>query len=173
MAHPQVGIIMGSDSDWPTMKAAALLLRDFGVECDVQVRSAHRTPEAVQDYASTAAKRGIRVILAAAGGAAHLAGVIASFTSLPVIGIPMKTQALGGLDSLFSVVQMPAGVPVATVGIGEAGAVNAAVLAAQILALERPELRPKLDAFKKRLEEEGLQKAERVKDALLARKGNS
>lgn len=173
MGEPVVGIVMGSDSDWPTMKQAALLLKEFGIECDVQVRSAHRTPDKVQEYASGAAARGLRVIIAAAGGAAHLAGVVASFTSLPVIGVPMKTPTLGGLDSLLSVVQMPAGVPVATVGIGDSGAVNAAILATQILSLERPELRQKLDAYKKRLDEEGSKKASRVKDSLLQPKGKN
>jgi 5-(carboxyamino)imidazole ribonucleotide mutase len=168
MAQPQVIILMGSDSDWPVMKPAAELLRDFGVQCEVLVQSAHRTPQKVQETASQAASRGVRVIIAAAGGAAHLAGVVASFTCLPVIGVPMKTSALGGLDSLYSMVQMPSGVPVATVGIGEAGAVNAAVLATQILALGDSGLRGKLDAYKQRLVEEGEAKAKRVKDALAA-----
>jgi len=164
-------ILMGSDSDWPTMKPAALLLRDFGVEAEVLVQSAHRTPKKVQETAEQAAVRGVKVIIAAAGGAAHLAGVVASFTNLPVIGVPMETSALGGLDSLYSMVQMPSGVPVATVGIGEAGAVNAAVLAAQILALGDPRIQKELDAYNVRLAEEGEEKAARVKEALAAAGG--
>ena len=171
MAQPPVIILMGSDSDWPTMKPAALLLRDFGVETEVLVQSAHRTPKKVQGTAGQAADRGVKVIIAAAGGAAHLAGVVASFTNLPVIGVPMKTSALGGLDSLYSMVQMPSGVPVATVGIGEAGAVNAAVLAAQILALGDSRLQGELDAYNLRLAEEGEEKADRVKEALAAAGG--
>jgi len=169
MAQPQVIILMGSDSDWPTMRPAAELLREFGVECEVLVQSAHRTPKKVQETASQAATRGVKVIIAAAGGAAHLAGVIASFTHVPVIGVPMKTSALGGLDSLYSMVQMPSGVPVATVGIGDAGAINAAVLATQIVALGEPALIEELDAYNRRLAEEGEAKAERVKEALAAK----
>ena len=172
MAQPPVIILMGSDSDWPTMKPAALLLRDFGVETEVLVQSAHRTPKKVQETAGQAADRGVKVIIAAAGGAAHLAGVVASFTNLPVIGVPMKTSALGGLDSLYSMVQMPSGVPVATVGIGEAGAVNAAVLAAQILALGDSRIEEELSAYNVRLAEEGEDKADRVKEALAAAGGD-
>ena len=172
MAQPPVIILMGSDSDWPTMKPAALLLRDFGVETEVLVQSAHRTPKKVQGTAGQAADRGVKVIIAAAGGAAHLAGVVASFTNLPVIGVPMKTSALGGLDSLYSMVQMPSGVPVATVGIGEAGAVNAAVLAAQILALGDSRIEEELSAYNVRLAEEGEDKADRVKEALAAAGGD-
>ena len=172
MAQPPVIILMGSDSDWPTMKPAALLLRDFGVETEVLVQSAHRTPKKVQGTAGQAADRGVKVIIAAAGGAAHLAGVVASFTNLPVIGVPMKTSALGGLDSLYSMVQMPSGVPVATVGIGEAGAVNAAVLAAQILALGDSRIEEELNAYNVRLAEEGEDKADRVKEALAAAGGD-
>ncbi len=150
---PQVGILMGSDSDWPKIEGAAAALDDFGIAYEVQVASAHRTPELVRAYASEAASRGIQVILAAAGGAAHLAGVIAAHTTLPVIGIPVATELAGGLDSLLSKVQMPGDVPVATVGVGSGGARNAGLLAVQILALGEPALRDKLAAFKRRLVE--------------------
>ena len=125
MSHPLVGIIMGSDSDWPKIKGAAAALTEFGVPHEIRVMSAHRTPDIVQEYASTATKRGLRVILAAAGGAAHLAGVVAAHTILPVIAIPVQTDLAGGLDSLLSMVQMPGDVPVATVGVGSGGARNA------------------------------------------------
>ncbi|MDA0837709.1 MAG: 5-(carboxyamino)imidazole ribonucleotide mutase [Planctomycetota bacterium] len=165
----KVLIIMGSDSDWPTMKRAALQLKEFGIECEPLVQSAHRTPKKVQETAQTAAAKGFNVIIAAAGGAAHLAGVVASFTHIPVIGVPMETSALGGLDSLYSMVQMPRGVPVATVGIGEAGAANAALLAAQIIALQDSSIYTKLDAYKARLADEYKVKASRVKEKLAAR----
>ncbi|MDP7253145.1 MAG: 5-(carboxyamino)imidazole ribonucleotide mutase [Planctomycetota bacterium] len=165
----RVLIIMGSDSDWPTMKPAALQLKEFGIECEPLVQSAHRTPNKVQQTAQTAAEQGFRVIIAAAGGAAHLAGVVASFTHIPVIGVPMKTSALGGLDSLYSMVQMPKGVPVATVGIGEAGAVNAAILAAQIIALQDSSMNEKLDAYNDRLAEDYKGKASKVKEEVAAR----
>ena len=148
---PEVGIIMGSDSDWPIVKQAAGTLNDFGVSSESRVISAHRTPEAAMEYATTAAKRGIKVIIAAAGGAAHLGGVLAAHTTLPVIGIPIKGGALNGMDALLATLQMPAGIPVATVTLGSAGPVNAAVLAVQILALSRPALKKKLAAHKKAL----------------------
>ena len=132
---PLVGIVMGSDSDWPKIKAAADVLDEFGVPYEVRVMSAHRTPEVVRQYAAMAAARGIEVIIAAAGGAAHLAGVVASHTVLPVIGIPVPTELQGGLDSLLSTVQMPGDVPVATVGVGGGGPRNAGLLAVEILAL--------------------------------------
>lgn len=166
MEAPLVGILMGSDSDWPVVRAAAELLREWDIPCEVKVLSAHRTPQKVRDYAVSAAGRGLKVVIAAAGGAAHLAGVVASFTLLPVIGVPIKTSALGGMDSLLSIVQMPAGVPVATVGIGEAGAVNAAVLAARILATERPAIEAQLQEHKRRMDEEAQKKAERIKTAI-------
>ena len=166
MGEPVVAIVMGSDSDWPTMKLAAELLKDFNIECEVKVMSAHRTPKKVQTYASAAADAGLKVIIAAAGGAAHLAGVISSFTHLPVIGVPMNTSALGGMDSLLSTVQMPAGVPVATVGVGEAGAVNAAVLAAQVLALDTPKVVDQLEQYRQKLQKEADQKAESVKSSI-------
>ena len=149
---PTVGIIMGSDSDWPTMKAAADACAEFGVPHEVQVISAHRTPRDLERYASGAQQRGLRVIIAGAGGAAHLPGVTAAFTPLPVIGVPMESKALKGLDSLLSIVQMPSGIPVATVAIG--GARNAGLLAVQMLAVSDANLQKEFLAFKARLAEE-------------------
>ena len=149
---PMVGIIMGSDSDWPTMKAAADACAEFGVPHEVQVISAHRTPRDLERYASSAQKRGLCVIIAGAGGAAHLPGVTAAFTTLPVIGVPMESKALKGLDSLLSIVQMPSGIPVATVAIG--GARNAGLLAVQILAVGNAALQKKFLGFKARLAQE-------------------
>jgi 5-(carboxyamino)imidazole ribonucleotide mutase len=149
---PVVGIIMGSDSDWPTMKAAADACAEFGIAHEVQVISAHRTPRDLERYASSAHARGLRVIIAGAGGAAHLPGVAAAFTPLPVIGVPIESKALKGLDSLLSIVQMPSGIPVATVAIG--GARNAGLLAVQILAVGNAALQKKFLAFKERLAEE-------------------
>ena len=151
-AKPAVGIIMGSDSDWPTMKAAAEACAEFGVPHEVQVISAHRTPRDLERYASSAQRRGLRVIIAGAGGAAHLPGVTAAFTPLPVIGVPMESKALKGMDSLLSIVQMPSGIPVATVAIG--GARNAGLLAVQILGVGNAGLQKKFLAFKARLAEE-------------------
>lgn len=148
---PLVGIVMGSDSDWPKIKSAAAALDEFQVPHETRVMSAHRTPEIVRQYAGTAAERGLKVIIAAAGGAAHLAGVIASHTTLPVIGVPVPTELQGGLDSLLSTVQMPGDVPVATVGLGSGGARNAGLLAVEILALADQALREKLIAFKQKL----------------------
>ena len=147
---PRVGIIMGSKSDWATMKAASDQLTELGVAHECKVVSAHRTPDLLFDYAETAADRGIRVIIAGAGGAAHLPGMTAAKTSLPVLGVPVQSKALSGLDSLLSIVQMPRGIPVGTLAIGEAGAVNAALLAAAILATTDAELRARLDAFRAR-----------------------
>ena len=144
----QVAVIMGSQSDWPVVKNAVETLQDFGVGCDVRVMSAHRTPDEAADFASKAAGRGVKVIIASAGMAAHLAGVIAAHTTLPVIGVPMKGGAMDGLDALLATVQMPAGVPVATVALGRAGAVNAALLAVQILALSNVGLRRKFQQHK-------------------------
>ena len=149
---PVVGILMGSDSDWPTMKAAADACAEFGVRHEVQVISAHRTPRDLERYATTAQQRGLRVIIAGAGGAAHLPGVTAAFTTLPVIGVPIESKALKGLDSLLSIVQMPSGIPVATVAIG--GARNAGLLAVQILATGNGVLQKKLLQFKARLAKE-------------------
>ena len=151
-AKPIVGILMGSDSDWPTMKAAADVLEQFGVPSEAQVISAHRTPKDLEQYASTARERGLRVIIAGAGGAAHLPGVTAAFTTLPVIGVPIQGKALDGMDSLLSIVQMPPGVPVATVGINAAK--NAGLLAVQMLAISDAALQKDLDAFKIKLAEE-------------------
>jgi 5-(carboxyamino)imidazole ribonucleotide mutase len=148
---PLVGILIGSQSDWPKIRAAAAALEEFGIAYEVRVASAHRTPDLVREYAVAAAERGLRVILAAAGGAAHLAGAAAAHTILPVIGIPIPTELAGGLDSLLSTLQMPGDVPVATVAVGGGGPRNAGLLAAQILALADPSLRQKLLAFKRSL----------------------
>lgn len=144
---------MGSDSDWEKINAVVKALEEFNVGYEVHVMSAHRTPDKVLEYAATAKKRGLGVVVAAAGGAAHLAGVVASHTTLPVIGIPVKTDLAGGLDSLLSTVQMPGDVPVATVGTGSGGARNAGILAVQMLALADPQLADALEAFKKKLVE--------------------
>jgi 5-(carboxyamino)imidazole ribonucleotide mutase len=167
---PSVGILMGSDSDWPKIKAAAAALDEFGVPYEVHVMSAHRTPEIVRQYAAMAAARGLKVIVAAAGGAAHLAGVVASHTTLPVIGIPVATEFSGGLDSLLSVVQMPGDVPVATVAVGGGGPRNAGLLAVQILALSNAALQEKLAAFKRALTEKVVAKDETFQQALRGEK---
>ena len=146
---PLVAVIMGSKSDWETIKHASETLARFGVPHESRVLSAHRTPQAATEFASGASARGLKVIIAAAGGAAHLAGVLAAHTLLPVLGVPMESQMLRGMDSLLSTVQMPAGIPVGTLAIGKAGAINAALLAIAILALQRPDLEEKLDAFRK------------------------
>ena len=143
-----VSVIMGSKSDWPTMEHASVLLSEFGVEHETKIVSAHRTPDLLFDFAKSAEERGIEVIIAGAGGAAHLPGMCASQTVVPVLGVPIESRALKGIDSLLSIAQMPAGVPVGTLAIGEAGAKNAALLAISILANSRPELRKKLRAFR-------------------------
>ncbi len=148
MQTPVVGIVMGSQSDWPTLKGAAGVLEDLGVAHEVRIVSAHRTPDRLWEYGRGAAGRGLKVILAGAGGAAHLPGMLASKTRLPVIGVPVQTAALGGLDSLYSIVQMPRGFPVATMAIGAAGAVNAGLMAAQILALGDNALAARLEAWR-------------------------
>ena len=148
MTHPLVGIIMGSQSDWPTMLEAADMLDQLGVVYEKRIVSAHRTPDRLWDYGKTAATRGLQVIIAGAGGAAHLPGMMASKTRVPVIGVPVQTKALGGVDSLYSIVQMPRGFPVATMAIGAAGAANAGLLAAGILALHDPALAARLDAWR-------------------------
>ena len=148
--RPVIGVIMGSASDWETMQHADATLREFAVPYECRVVSAHRTPERMRDYARQAAGRGIEVIVAAAGGAAHLPGMVAAYTTLPVLGVPVQSHALHGVDSLLSIVQMPAGVPVGTLAIGRAGAVNAALLAVSIAALRRPALRAELDAYRAR-----------------------
>ncbi len=146
--QPLVGLIMGSQSDWDTMQHAAQTLTTLGVPHDIRIVSAHRTPDLLFDYAATAEARGLRVIIAGAGGAAHLPGMTAAKTHLPVLGVPVESKALKGMDSLLSIVQMPAGVPVGTLAIGRAGAVNAALLAAAILAPHFPEIRQKLLDFR-------------------------
>ncbi|HEU4799646.1 MAG TPA: 5-(carboxyamino)imidazole ribonucleotide mutase [Gemmatimonadales bacterium] len=148
MNTPLVGVVMGSDSDWDVMRHAAERLAEFGVPHERKVVSAHRTPDLLYQYASSAAGRGLRCIIAGAGGAAHLPGMIASKTTLPVLGVPVPSRHLQGLDSLLSIVQMPAGVPVATFAIGQAGAANAALFAVSLLALEDAALRDKLDQFR-------------------------
>jgi 5-(carboxyamino)imidazole ribonucleotide mutase len=156
--HPLVGIIMGSDSDWPVLRAAAVALKQFDIAYEARVLSAHRTPAAAQEFASSAAGRGVKVLIAAAGGAAHLAGVIAAHSELPVLGVPMPSKHLQGLDSLLSTVQMPAGIPVATFAIGEAGATNAALFAVSLLALSDPTLAKKLSEFRVKQTEKVLAK---------------
>jgi len=147
---PQVGIIMGSASDWETMSHAAETLKDLKVTFETEIVSAHRTPEKLFDYAKKASGRGIQVIIGGAGGAAHLPGMVASLTSLPVLGVPVQSRALNGLDSLLSIVQMPAGVPVPTLAIGKSGAINAALSATSILALQDLSLRRRLNEFRKK-----------------------
>jgi 5-(carboxyamino)imidazole ribonucleotide mutase len=147
-AQPLVGVIMGSKSDWDTMSHAAAILAQFGIAHESRVVSAHRTPQWMAEYASSAAGRGLEVIVAGAGGAAHLPGMVAAHTVLPVIGVPVQSAALNGLDSLLSIVQMPRGVPVATVAIGASGAINAGLLAVAILGTSRPELREKLQQYR-------------------------
>jgi len=156
MSNPVVGILMGSDSDWEVMQQAAKQLESFGVAYEALVLSAHRTPDAALEYATTAATRGLRCIIAGAGGAAHLAGVLAAKTILPVLGVPMPSRHLQGLDSLLSIVQMPRGVPVATFAIGEAGAANAGLFAVAILAVNDQDLAAKLGQFRKAQEEKVL-----------------
>jgi len=145
---PSIGIVMGSKSDWPTMAKAAELLEEFGISCEAKVLSAHRMPDAMSDYAKEARKRGLIAIIAGAGGAAHLPGMIAAQTIVPVLGVPIKSKVLGGIDSLLSIVQMPAGIPVATFAIGEAGAKNAGLFAVALLAQNDDTLAEKLVAFR-------------------------
>ncbi|MFH1801083.1 MAG: 5-(carboxyamino)imidazole ribonucleotide mutase [Candidatus Omnitrophota bacterium] len=159
-----VGIVMGSDSDLETMQETTKILEWFGIAYDLDVISAHRTPQIAHEYASTAEKRGLEVIIAAAGGAAHLAGVIAAWTPLPVIGVPIQTQISGGLDSLLSMVQMPGGVPVATVATGKAGAKNAGILAAQILGVKDPQMREKIKEYKEQMAQEVAAKNKKLKE---------
>ncbi|MEZ5162840.1 MAG: 5-(carboxyamino)imidazole ribonucleotide mutase [Fimbriimonadaceae bacterium] len=151
MANPKVGIIMGSESDLPTMQEAAEALKQFGVPYEIKVVSAHRTPNAMLEYAESARSRGLNVIIAGAGGAAHLPGMVASMTTLPVIGVPIKTSTLSGVDSLHSIVQMPSGIPVATVAIG--GGFNAGLLAVRILGMDDPDLANRLEKYRAGLED--------------------
>ena len=145
---PVVGVVMGSDSDWPTMQAAAVILKDFGVPFEARVVSAHRTPDLLFDYAETAGGRGLKAIIAGAGGAAHLPGMLAAKTTVPVLGVPVQSRALSGKDSLLSIVQMPKGIPVATFAIGEAGAANAALFAVAMLAGGDADLAARLEKFR-------------------------
>src|SRR5882672_4908641 len=156
-AHPVIGIVMGSTSDWETMKAAAKMLEEFGVPYEAKAMSAHRTPHAVAEWAASAQKNSMKVIIAAAGGAAHLAGVVAAHTTLPVLGVPMPSKHLQGLDSLLSTVQMPKGIPVATFAIGDAGAANAALFAVALLSLADEKLAKKLADFRRKQTEAVLQ----------------
>jgi 5-(carboxyamino)imidazole ribonucleotide mutase len=165
-----VGIVMGSDTDYPVMSEAGKTLEKFGIPYEIEVVSAHRTPARAHEYATTAASRGLKVMIAAAGGAAHLAGVMAANTTLPVIGVPMATNTLGGLDALLATVQMPAGIPVASMAIDKAGAVNAAIFAAQILAVSDSEMARKLVAHKEELVRSVAQKNARLKEQLAQKK---
>ena len=144
----EVGVIMGSQSDWPVMKLAAGILDELGVAHEARIVSAHRTPDRLTEYAKSAKERGLNVIIAGAGGAAHLPGMVASMTTLPVLGVPVKSKALSGMDSLLSIVQMPKGVPVGTLAIGEAGAINAGIMAASIVALQNSDVAAKLEAYR-------------------------
>jgi len=166
MSNPLVSIVMGSDSDLDIMREAAKALEGFGIAYEIDVTSAHRSPDRTAEYARKAADRGIRVIIAGAGGAAHLAGVIAAHTTLPVIGVPIPSTSLNGMDSLLATVQMPAGIPVATVAIGKPGATNAGILAAQILGLASAALAKKLDAHKQQLANSVDEKSKKLKITL-------
>jgi len=161
---PVVGIIMGSDSDLPVMQEAFEVLTNFGIPAEITVASAHRSPQKVSEYARSAKRRGLKVLIAGAGGAAHLAGVLAAETSLPVIGVPIESSPLTGWDALLSTVQMPAGVPVATMAVGKAGAKNAAILAAQILAVADRKLQERLEQYKEELAEKVAEKAASLRD---------
>ncbi|MFP8488980.1 5-(carboxyamino)imidazole ribonucleotide mutase [Gracilimonas sp. Q87] len=161
MSEPKVGVVMGSDSDWPTMKEAAEILDQFEIPYEKQVVSAHRTPDLMAKYGREARERDLKVIIAGAGGAAHLPGMLASHTTLPVIGVPIKTSALGGVDSLYSIVQMPNGIPVATVAIGKAK--NAGLLAVRILGITDKSLSKKLADYHRKMAEESLKKTENLK----------
>src|SRR5215467_4066988 len=166
MSKPVVSIVMGSDSDLDIMREAAKSLEEFGIAYELDVTSAHRSPERTAQFAQNAADRGIRVIIAGAGGAAHLAGVIAAHTNIPVIGVPIPSTSLNGLDSLLATVQMPAGIPVATVAIGKAGATNAGILAAQILAVADSSLAQKLVAHKEKLAAGVEEKSRKLKESV-------
>jgi|SRR5689334_22705450 5-(carboxyamino)imidazole ribonucleotide mutase len=156
-AKPLVGVVMGSKSDWETMQRTSEMLDQLAIAHECRIVSAHRTPDWMAEYAKTATERGLEIIIAAAGGAAHLPGMLAAHTTLPVLGVPIKSSVLNGVDSLLSIVQMPAGVPVATLAIGNAGATNAALLAASILGNKYPEVRARLEAFRRKQTESVLQ----------------
>lgn len=162
MSSPLVGIIMGSSSDWPTLQNAAQILQDFGIPFEKKVVSAHRTPQLLYDYATSAQSRGLKCIIAGAGGAAHLPGMTASMTTIPVLGVPVQSKALSGVDSLYSIVQMPGGIPVATFAIGNAGALNAGLFAASMLANEDPVLAAKLKTFRERQTEKVLESQKEI-----------
>jgi phosphoribosylaminoimidazole carboxylase PurE protein len=164
MSEPLVGVLMGSDSDWPVMRETVIVLKELGVPCEAAVLSAHRTPERVAAYARAASERGLKVLIAGAGCAAHLAGAVAAASSLPVIGVPMASSELNGVDALYATVQMPAGVPVATMAIGKAGARNAGILAAQILALSDTGVRERVAALRARLKDAVAEKSQRVEE---------
>ena len=161
--QPVVGIVMGSDTDLPIMTETAVMLKKFGVPFEIEITSAHRSPARTSEYARTAVTRGLKVIIVGAGGASHLAGVIAAETTLPVIGVPMATTTLAGLDALLSTVQMPSGVPVACTAIGKPGAINAAIFAVEIIAVADPELARKLTDYKEQLARSVAEKSEKVK----------
>ena len=169
-AKPLVGIIMGSDSDLPVMTESARMLEKFGIPFEIEVVSAHRSPARTHEYASTAISRGLKVVIVAAGGAAHLAGVVAAYTTLPVIAVPMATTVLSGIDSLLSTVQMPAGVPVAAMAIDKPGATNAAIYAAEILATSDPRVAERLVTYKQELARSVAEKNERVKQQFAGNK---
>ena len=164
--RPKVGIVMGSDSDFTVMKAAADALKKFEIPFEITVASAHRTPARAAAFASGAKDRGVAVIIAGAGHAAHLAGAMAAHTTLPIIGVPIDSSALSGFDALLSTVQMPPGIPVATVAVGKPGATNAGILAAQILALSDPDLAAKLDAYKQEMADKVVEKSKKIEDAV-------
>ncbi len=157
-----VGVIMGSKSDWPTMKKATEILEEFEIPYEKKVVSAHRMPDEMFEYAKSARERGLKVIIAGAGGAAHLPGMVASQTSLPVIGVPIKSSTLNGIDSLLSIVQMPGGVPVATTSIGEAGAKNAALLAVRILSISQKEMVEKLERYRQEMHQQSLESGDQL-----------
>ncbi len=163
--QPLVGIIMGSSSDWPTLQNAAQVLTDFGIPFEKKVVSAHRTPQLLYDYATTASDRGLKCIIAGAGGAAHLPGMTASMTTIPVLGVPVQSRALSGVDSLYSIVQMPGGIPVATFAIGNAGALNAGLFAVSMLANDNPELVEKLKTFRERQTQKVLESQQELEAA--------
>ena len=169
-SKPLVGIIMGSDSDLPVMSESARMLEKFGIPFEIEVVSAHRSPARTHEYASTAISRGLKVVIVAAGGAAHLAGVVAAMTTLPVIAVPMATTVLSGIDSLLSTVQMPAGVPVAAMAIDKPGAINAAIYAAEILATSDPRIAERLVTYKQELARSVAEKSERVKQQFAGNK---
>ncbi len=168
MAKPVVGILMGSDSDLPIMQEAGAMLREFGIDYEMTIASAHRTPKKVLEYSQSAERRGLKVIIAGAGWAAHLAGVIASQTTLPVIGVPIDSSALKGIDALLSTVQMPGGIPVATMSLGKAGAKNAGIFAAQIIAASDVKVANRLKVFKVEMEQEVEEKAKKLVAAITA-----